>query len=1104
MSSFLNQRLRSSSRSSHQPSRDNVESTGWSDRAQSIPAAVDGRSNGPRSPSATLSTSTISLATSASQRTPTRSFFARSFHGGLGPIDNVQHSSQGVREDTAQLASRALSDAVSSQATTPPVRSYPSAQLSDTPISIERGSIRSQPPNEASDHPAIEEVPEPSSPDELHPDSRLGEGRSALTEMIRTSPPNEGRNLVPASNGTLFEDQLPDSGSIDSISGDEEYSEPDSERTALLIGRGSSNDVRKQPSYGTPHDIENQLDHKPVVLDDSGRLMFRFVQRGRELVIHAGNPKIWNIREIGRKTVIQPAQYIPAVILGLLMNVLDALSYGMILFPLAQPLFSSLGTDGISMFYVSCIVSQLVYSLGGSIFKGAVGSEMIEVVPFFHKMAFIILGTVGEDHPESVLATTVLSYALSSVLTGLVFFLMGYFKLGTLIGFFPRHILVGCIGGVGYFLIVTGLEVTSRLSGNLEYNLHTLQYLFQPDIIPLWLIPLVLSITLIISRNWVKSPWFVPAYFFAIPTIFYFVTFAIPQLNLPLLRAKGWVFEAPDSSEPWYHFYTLYNFKEVNWEALMKTIPNMFALTFFGILHVPINVPALGVATKEDYFDLNRELIAHGVSNALSGFCGSIQNYLVYTNSLLFIRVGGTSRVAGIMLAIGSFGILVIGPGLIGLIPIMMVGALIFMLGIDLVIEAVYESWPKTDWLEYLTIWVIVLVMGIWDFVLGILVGIILACASYVVKTSQKSAIRAMYSGGTASSTVRRHPVHHRFLQEAGRQTHVIKLAGFLFFGTIVSVENRIRAILAEDAFSEKPIRFLILDLQYVDGLDYSAAEAFEKIKRLTGDRKVDLIISGFHSETDVGKRIFQSGLFNKEDSHDGQKIEAFADLNSALEFCENELLKTFYQRHNIFIQRDAPSEILDVPSNRLSTSFETVFSSPRRHQLHQVAMRTLQDEQVAPVSKWRKFKQPLPLLLQTFHGLTEQNEDFWQNLCPYLERKEYEPGTVIYKRGDHARGFYILQEGILRAEYSNARMDFYESIVAGTTCGELPFFSETDRTATVCAEKKCIAWRLDEERWNKLQQEHQDVSQELLKIGMKLTSERMSTIVSYMMTIAG
>ena len=55
------------------------------------------------------------------------------------------------------------------------------------------------------------------------------------------------------------------------------------------------------------------------------------------------------------------------------------MSQGMILFPLGNPLFASLGPDGISMFYVSCIVSQLVYSMGGSIFRGGIGSEMVRL-----------------------------------------------------------------------------------------------------------------------------------------------------------------------------------------------------------------------------------------------------------------------------------------------------------------------------------------------------------------------------------------------------------------------------------------------------------------------------------------------------------------------------------------------------------------------------------------------------------------------------------------------------------------------------------------------------------------------------------------------------
>jgi MFS superfamily sulfate permease-like transporter len=57
-------------------------------------------------------------------------------------------------------------------------------------------------------------------------------------------------------------------------------------------------------------------------------------------------------------------------------------------------------------------------------------------------MAFAIIQEVGEDNPKAVVATTILAFSLSSIVTGLVFFALGALKLGSLIGFFPRHILV--------------------------------------------------------------------------------------------------------------------------------------------------------------------------------------------------------------------------------------------------------------------------------------------------------------------------------------------------------------------------------------------------------------------------------------------------------------------------------------------------------------------------------------------------------------------------------------------------------------------------------------------------------------------------------------
>lgn len=174
-------------------------------------------------------------------------------------------------------------------------------------------------------------------------------------------------------------------------------------------------------------------------------------------------------------------------------------------------------------------------------------------------MAQRITDTVGAENPDAVIATTIVSYALSSMITGLVFYLMGRFKFGFMVGFIPRHILIGCIGGVGWFLVATGFEVSARLEGSLEYNLDTLHKLTQADTLPLWIVPLVLAILLFWGQAKVSSKYFLPLYILAIPMIFYFLVLCIDTLDVDRLRDNGWIFEGPPAGEPWWYFYTLYS-----------------------------------------------------------------------------------------------------------------------------------------------------------------------------------------------------------------------------------------------------------------------------------------------------------------------------------------------------------------------------------------------------------------------------------------------------------------------------------------------------------------------------------------------------------------
>ncbi|CAG9970876.1 unnamed protein product [Clonostachys byssicola] len=1050
-------------------------------------SAINAPSDGPVASSFRLSSS---IGSGPGQREPVRSFIHGSVRENLAPIDSAQIA-RTVRQDTAELASYYLSG----------------GQSKRSPSFLHRSLF--EPPEDESaetnthDSNAIPEVSEPPSPEDNDGDNS-SEGPSALANLLRKSPPqsltSEGASTIQPSDRTVRETET--DGEISEAAPPRTRRQPsvtgnETERTPLL---------RRQTTGGTHQvDVEGQTNQ---IGGSWLRKLFGSTTGPTPTTaqgyVEVESKASFSWKSIAQHAVIAPASCLPAVCVGLLLNILDALSYGMVLFPLGKAIFSQLGSAGISIFYVSTIVSQITFS-SGSIFRGAVGSELIEVVPFFHNMAQKITDVVGSDDPDAVIATTITAYCLSSMMTGLVFFLIGQFKFGFMVGFIPRHILIGCIGGVGWFLLATGFEVSARLEGSVQYNLDTLHRLFQADTVLLWLFPLTLAIVLFCCQARGVSKYFLPIYILSIPMVFYFFVGSLDALDIDALRDDGWIFEGPPSGEPWWYFYTLFKFHLIRWDALAETIPAMFALTFFGILHVPINVPALALQTGEDNADLDTELKLHGYSNFISGCLGGIQNYLVYANTVFFMRSGGDSRLAGYMLAALTFGVMVIGPSLIGFIPVMMVGTLIFDLGFELLIEAVWLPRKKMKLSEYLTVIVIVLVMGIYDFVVGIGVGILLAFVTMILQTSRVSAIRGSYTGDIVTSTVRRNPSQHHYLKNVGGQIYIMKLTGYLFFGTIVSVEEKIRALLDNNAFAKKPIKFLILDLWHVTGLDYSAGEVFNTISRLLNKKEVVFVLSGVDPDGQLGRNLRAVGLGSND-----IEVLMLLDLNSALESCENELLKTLYARQEeINSSKRTATASLDVPdakkpkSSSLS-SFNPPFNSPRRTHLVEAASDALQSLEVQRPKKWQSFKEPLRLMMQIFQGLSDKNEDVWFAATNYFKRREYPAGTVLFRRGEEADGFYLVERGILRVEYDLPQGWLCESIMAGTTCGELPFFSETARTATATVEQDCVVWLMDRDYWDQVQREQPEVARELLTVSLKLTSERMSAITSYTMTIAG
>ena len=122
--------------------------------------------------------------------------------------------------------------------------------------------------------------------------------------------------------------------------------------------------------------------------------------------------------------------------------------------------------------------------------------------------------------------------------------------------------------------------------------------------------------------------------------------------------------------------------------------------------------------------------------------------------------------------------------------------------------------------------------------------------------------------------------------------------------------------------------------------------------------------------------------------------------------------------------------------------------------------------------------------MLQVFAELSGRNEDFWFRAAGFFARREYPAGTVLFRRAEPAEGFYLVEQGILRLEYDLPQGWLCESIVAGTTCGELPFFSETRRTATAVVERDAVVWLMDRAQWARLQTDEPDVALDAATLG--------------------
>lgn len=253
------------------------------------------------------------------------------------PVDSA-HLAQSVRRDTADIASYALSyrQHRASQGVLGRTisRSPPVSETSTVGPSKHGSGAHNEYPPRRSSFSQID-------PAFQSPGARAGtaqESPSMLTNLLRGSPPGaspeDGASAsYDGASRPSSQEEGEHSGDRDGVSGArlaresshlETVPEVD-EQTPLLSNAASKQSSQQERRNMGDDDLESQGEWKPPTLRRLGR---QARSRAAEYVTVLSSPSKWDGRAIWHSAVVAPVSYLPAVLVGLLLNILDALSYG--------------------------------------------------------------------------------------------------------------------------------------------------------------------------------------------------------------------------------------------------------------------------------------------------------------------------------------------------------------------------------------------------------------------------------------------------------------------------------------------------------------------------------------------------------------------------------------------------------------------------------------------------------------------------------------------------------------------------------------------------------------------------------------------------------
>ena len=574
------------------------------------------------------------------------------------------------------------------------------------------------------------------------------------------------------------------------------------------------------------------------------------------------------------------SDFVPGIIAGTInaiVCIVSAMALAALLF--TGPLASFL-SQGIGILLLGTIIFA-VFSALTATYPIIFSAPQDNPIAILALMAATVAAGVGSElDAKHAYQFVFVAIGLSSILVGLFFYFLGRFKLGKLVRYIPFPVVGGFLAGTGWLIV----KFSFMMMTDLDLTLADAGTLFESKTIFAWFPGLIFAVTLLVTTRYFSHYLLTPGILFGSILLFYILMFGM-GFSFTDMEQNGYLLGPfPDGG-----FFPGSPFNYVpffRWDLFLVHLPAIATMMILNAVSVLFNYSGLELIVKRD-FDLDKELRLTGYSNIVAGMAGAPAGYMTLSETSMSYNLGARSRLPSIVVAVISTITLVFGADVLSIFPKVILGGLLLNLGLEFMVEWLFDTWKKLHKTDYTVIVLILIVIGSVGFLEGIVLGLLMSIILFVINYSKVEVIKYELSGKTFGSNVERSSHLKEVLQDHGDEIYILPLQGFIFFGTANRLLIQVQLRQKDKTLDE--LKYLVFDFRHVTGLDSSAINSFNKLRILADNCGFHILFCSLND--DMKAQLYIEGVVTEE----SDIVGTFPDLDHGLEWCEQQILNQVF-----------------------------------------------------------------------------------------------------------------------------------------------------------------------------------------------------------------